>query len=238
MANRLTFIRIWRQLSRIMHSDGNWLKTLGASIIQYGKPRYWLIYLAAFGLGFYLFGPTHGWEKFQDGPQRPLVEQQSGSIVALQHEVARLKADLKRISSQPAPPAPFAPESLGRPAPGKVVQGQQWVYDNKVWRLHPGVEIAVPSGSNVMAAADGKVLVCSGVPGGYSVTVDHGSDWETVYAQLSRTLVKEGESVKRGQVIGISGLSTCVPPKQPAFHFGIYHQKEPVDPQKIISGLK
>lgn len=222
-----------------MHSDQQWLKNLGSGAVQYVKPRYWPVYLVAFGLGFYLFGPAHGWERLQDGLGRPQqIRRQSGAIVALEREVARLKADVKRLARQPETKANFAPESFGRPAAGKVVQQQQWVYENKVWRLHPGVEIALPEGSNVMAAADGTVLASTRTDAGYSLTLAHGSEWETVYGQLDRILVKEGDRVAKGQVLGTSGVSLCVTPKRAAFHFGIYHDKAPVDPQKIISGLK
>ena len=65
-----------------------------------------------------------------------------------------------------------------------------------------GVDIATPAGSSVAAVFSGRVSnVISIAGGGIAVMVDHGSH-RTVYANLSKVLVKDGEDIRTGQAIG------------------------------------
>ncbi|HHT48971.1 MAG TPA: peptidoglycan DD-metalloendopeptidase family protein [Firmicutes bacterium] len=96
-------------------------------------------------------------------------------------------------------------------------------------RFHNGLDIAVPSGTDVFAVDRGKVLI-SGWNGGYGyyIALDHGNGISTAYAHNSRLLVKEGEMVAQGQVIaksGSTGLSTG-----PHLHFEVRIDGAPVDP--------
>lgn len=89
------------------------------------------------------------------------------------------------------------------------------------WRIHPiygtkkmhtGVDLAAPGGSNILAA-DGGTVISAGWNGGYGncVVVDHGGGISTLYAHASRLCVSKGDSVTRGQVIakvGTTGNST------------------------------
>ena len=99
--------------------------------------------------------------------------------------------------------------------------------------MHSGIDIAVPSGTLIRAAADGRVTY-SGVNGGYGIMVmiDHGNRVETRYAHHSRNLVKVGDWVTRGQVIahsGNTGISTG-----PHLHFEIRFRQQPMDPLKYL----
>ncbi len=96
-------------------------------------------------------------------------------------------------------------------------------------RFHCGIDIAVPSGTDVLAADRGKVLI-SGWNGGYGyyIAIDHGNGISTAYAHNSRLLVKEGDLVAQGQLIaksGSTGLSTG-----PHLHFEVRKDGAPVDP--------
>src|SRR5690606_1638468 len=96
-------------------------------------------------------------------------------------------------------------------------------------RFHSGLDIAVPSGTDVLAADRGKVLISGWNAGyGYFIAIDHGNGISTAYAHNSRLLVKEGELVAQGQVIaksGSTGLSTG-----PHLHFEVRKDGTPVDP--------
>lgn len=99
--------------------------------------------------------------------------------------------------------------------------------------MHYGLDIAVPVGTPVRAAADGRVT-WSGPRGSYGnlVIIDHGQKVETRYAHNSRLVVKAGDTVKRGQIIaysGNTGRSTG-----PHVHFEIRYRGTPVDPEKYL----
>lgn len=99
---------------------------------------------------------------------------------------------------------------------------------------HNGIDLAVPTGTSVMAAAGGTVIQ-SGWNGGYgiSVYVDHGNGVITRYGHMSETLVSVGQTVKQGDVIGLSGSTGDS--TGPHVHFEMREKDVPVDPAKYVS---
>lgn len=76
----------------------------------------------------------------------------------------------------------------------------------KTMRMHTGVDIAAPKGTPVYATADGKVSGENGGSGyGITIIINHGFSYQSLYAHLSKKVVKPGERVKRGQLIGYVG---------------------------------
>jgi murein DD-endopeptidase MepM/ murein hydrolase activator NlpD len=71
---------------------------------------------------------------------------------------------------------------------------------------HEGIDISVPEGTPIRAAASGTVIMAS-YNGGYGnyTCVDHGSGLSTCYAHQSGFAVSAGQSVDQGQIIGYSG---------------------------------
>lgn len=109
-----------------------------------------------------------------------------------------------------------------------------------VWRAgyHKGTDFAVPIGTNVYAAAAGKVIAVQTTEGtndfGLHVKLDHGNGYETIYAHLSQVLVKIGDEVQKGQLIGKSGESGRV--TGPHLHFEVRKNGAAVDPGALVSG--
>jgi len=98
---------------------------------------------------------------------------------------------------------------------------------------HPGVDIAVPTDTYIRAAGAGIVADVGEDPiyGNY-VAVDHGQGYSSLYAHASTTFVTPGESVRRGEVIALSGntgRSTA-----PHLHFEILLDGAPVDPLTLV----
>ncbi|HXL02993.1 MAG TPA: peptidoglycan DD-metalloendopeptidase family protein [Candidatus Atribacteria bacterium] len=94
------------------------------------------------------------------------------------------------------------------PTWGRVSSNYGWRNDpftgRKAW--HTGVDIAGPTGRNVVATAEGKVIF-TGWNGNYGkcVIVRHQFGYETVYGHLSKILVNTGDVVKKEQIIGQVG---------------------------------
>ncbi|MDX1623415.1 MAG: peptidoglycan DD-metalloendopeptidase family protein [Gemmatimonadota bacterium] len=96
---------------------------------------------------------------------------------------------------------------------------------------HPGIDIAVPPNTPVVATAPGVVRESGSdrVYGNF-VVLDHGEGLETMYAHNALLLVGEGEEVERGQTIaysGNSGESTA-----PHLHYEVREDGTPVDPRR------
>jgi murein DD-endopeptidase MepM/ murein hydrolase activator NlpD len=129
--------------------------------------------------------------------------------------------------------------------PARLVGGFSWpVRGRVVTPFGPGksgvrsdgIQIAVPEGTPVLAAADGVVAyVGSGIPSlGGLVIVKHGDGYTTVYGNAQKLLVRRGQSVRRGQEIAVSGDTGSV--TQPSLHFEIRKGRDPVDPLGKLSG--
>lgn len=75
-----------------------------------------------------------------------------------------------------------------------------------VGAMHEGVDFVADQGTPVIASAGGIVLAADYHPQyGKMIELDHGNDFSSVYAHLSKMNVKEGQIIKRGQLIGASG---------------------------------
>lgn len=114
------------------------------------------------------------------------------------------------------------------PASGKMISG---FADSG----SKGIDISGKTGDAVTAAADGKVVYSgSGLRGyGQLVIVKHSDAYLTAYAHNNRILVKEGQTVTRGQKIAEMGNSDA---DQVKLHFEVRRQGKPVDPLKYLPG--
>jgi murein DD-endopeptidase MepM/ murein hydrolase activator NlpD len=100
--------------------------------------------------------------------------------------------------------------------------------------LHTGLDFAAGFGTPILAAAGGVVVTQEFHPEyGNMIEIDHGNDLITRYAHASKTLVKKGDLIKRGQKIaevGTTGRSTGA-----HLHFEVLVQGIPQDPQKFLA---
>ena len=215
------------------------LRVLVKSGRSYLAPKYWLIYVASFGMGFYLWGPARGINKIKSwGAGQGDKTSQTITIQTLQQEIELLKKMIKTKNNRDEERvSKFDPYSFSRPAVGEIVHGFEWAKNDETWRLHSGIDIGLPLGSNVMAAAGGVVKeITSTTEGGLMIVLDHGDGWESIYGNLEEVAVKKGDRIVKGMIIGTSGAKCCNSVKQ-GFHFGINHNQKPVNPGEIIPGL-
>ncbi len=98
---------------------------------------------------------------------------------------------------------------------------------------HQGIDIGVVVGTPVVAAMEGTVSVVSNI-GDYGTHVKIvNKDVTTIYAHCSKILVKEGDKVKKGQKIALSGNTGNT--TGPHLHFEIRRDERTVDPELILS---
>lgn len=124
---------------------------------------------------------------------------------------------------------------LGRPVPGKISSkfGSRTDPIKKRKAHHPGIDFRGHTGDPVKATAEGTVKTSShnGVLGNH-VIIDHGNGYETIFAHLSKRLVKKKEKVKRGQVIGHIGNTGRSTGSH--LHYGIRYRNKSIDPMKYL----
>ncbi|NLT13026.1 MAG: peptidoglycan DD-metalloendopeptidase family protein [Clostridiales bacterium] len=94
------------------------------------------------------------------------------------------------------------------PSSSKVTSryGNRWHPIFKAYRMHSGIDIGAKHGASVMAA-DGGVVIISEYSSSYGhyIVISHGNGMTSLYAHLSKRLVKEGDKVTQGQKIGLIG---------------------------------
>ena len=176
-------------------------------------------------------------------------------IPGLLRQINTVERQYSDIRSLFAPDGSGAPSELWLPPPGSlsrssgVNEGRDGQPDG--WPLaergfvtqrrrvedagevHPGLDIAIPTGSYIRAAGAGRVVEVGEDPTyGKFVRIDHENGYVTLYAHASDTSVKLGEEVRKKEVIALSGDtgdSTA-----PHLHFEILFEGETVDPLELV----
>ena len=107
------------------------------------------------------------------------------------------------------------------------------------WRIHPiykvrkfhyGLDFSAPEGTEIFATGDGVVVKVKRLYNGYGrhVIIRHGFGYETLYAHMSKSLVRKGDRVKRGQVIGLVGSTGTSTSSH--LHYEVHKNGEKVNP--------
>lgn len=138
-------------------------------------------------------------------------------------ELARQKEQM--LASLPAI-QPVANKNLRRFASGFGYRPDPFT---KVRRFHKGCDFSAPVGTPIFATGDG-VVIESGWGGGYGkrVYIDHGFGYETRYAHMSNILVRKGQKVKRGELIGKVGNTGRS--RGAHLHYEVRYKGQPVNP--------
>jgi murein DD-endopeptidase MepM/ murein hydrolase activator NlpD len=104
---------------------------------------------------------------------------------------------------------------------------------NGVTRWHYGDDLAAPTGTPIYASRSGAVSY-SGSASGYGLVIyiDHGNGIQTRYGHCSKILVKKGQKVEQGQIIGLVGATGDA--TGPHLHFEIRINGTPVNPMKYV----
>ena len=101
------------------------------------------------------------------------------------------------------------------------------------YEMHEGIDFKGPVGKPILATADGVVVKAEYGSGyGKHVKVDHGYNYETLYAHLADIEVRIGDRVKRGDVVGALGNSGRS--SGPHLHYAIYRNGQAVNPRYYL----
>lgn len=127
-------------------------------------------------------------------------------------------------------PAPKPGPLLAWPAAGPV---SSW-FGTRAGRPHDGIDIAVPDGTAIAAAASGVVRYAGNAVRGYGnlILLEHAGGWVTLYAHNQALLVRERQPVGRGEVIALSGHTGNA--TAPHLHFEVRQGVRPQDPLKYL----
>jgi len=156
-------------------------------------------------------------------------QQQIASDIESLDAILRTQVD---PSALPAREAGVLLVPIASDGAGDITQGYgstDFAKNGYAGHWHNGLDLAASIGTPVRAAADGVVsgvanedLYCPRGAYGKFITIDHANGLTTLYGHLSRQLVKKGQTVKRGQVIGYSGKTGYA--TGPHLHFTVFAQ--------------
>ncbi len=148
-----------------------------------------------------------------------------------------------QASSAPAAAASAAKPASAPPASGSAAEDDlAWIWPAQGQVLagfdeakNKGMDIAGKAGDTVVASADGRVVYAGAGLRGYGnlIILKHNNTFLTAYAHNQTLLVKEDQSVRKGQKIAEMGSSDADRVK---LHFEIRRQGKPVDPAKYLPG--
>lgn len=129
-----------------------------------------------------------------------------------------------------APVGPSVPRRWPLEEAGVITRGQ--IVEGGADEAHPGIDIAVRTGTPIRASGGGVVArTGSDAEYGLFVLVDHPEGYQTMYGHTSRILVTDGDQVSAGQVLALSGStgrSTA-----PHLHFEVRRGGRSVDPRSL-----
>ena len=183
----------------------------------------------------------------QNTTTQPTVINANKQVAALNTTATDAAPEAKAVPAAAAPKADkvaaAAPEAatqsvdsskLRWPATGKIIAG----FGGRPDGTHnDGINLSVPLGTEVHAAESGVIAYAGSELKGYGnlVLIRHDNGWVTAYAHNDELLVKRGDKVKRGQVIGKAGKTGTV--DQPQVHFELRQGSKPVDPTPFMEKI-
>jgi len=169
----------------------------------------------------------------QGGPARPVDS--AAALAALESKTAKLERQMwiyqDMVRGHGAIPSLW-------PVVGALesgVGGRRNPFGGRGWEYHEGQDIDAAYGTPVQAAANGRVTIAGRQRGyGNVVYIDHGAGLSTRYGHLSQINVAVGQTVTRGETIGLvgsTGRSTG-----PHLHYEVRIDNQPVDPRRYLPG--
>ena len=214
----------------------------------YGKGYYIALILcaAAIGISGYLY--------YRNAEKTETTLQESGAQSAEVPVNATDREDVEAVATQPAASAQTPSGEATAPTEKKVlktamplegttvaeyaVESLAYNETTRDWRVHNGMDIAAPEGTQVCAAAEGVVYTAyTDDAMGTTVVIRHDGGYTTVYSSLDQNLlVKTGDTVALGQAIGCVGNTALLENAlEPHVHFSVTYRDAEMDPVEFLS---
>ena len=147
-----------------------------------------------------------------------------------------------RRAAESAPTRPPQPSSKPPLRSAQIISGLKWEWPTDRYgapRPVPGggILLAGHLGQDIRAASAGRVVYSgSGIRGyGNLIIIKHGENWLSAYAHNRESLVRDGQEVSLGEVIGHMGEGA---PDKPVLYFEIRRDGKPVDPLRLLPYVK
>jgi len=150
---------------------------------------------------------------------------------------AQDQAKVSRLWKRPDRPAQFTLPLAAPASPLPTAQGfgSRYIFNGNAAsaEIHNGADYALPAGTHVTAAADGRVVLAEELFfAGNAVFVDHGGGLTTMYFHLANIAVQSGEDVRRGDTLGTVGSTGRV--TGPHLHFGVRWHGARINPALLM----
>lgn len=186
----------------------------------------------SFNLNIPVLKKDYGIEKLTLPPEYFIFDEKT--LERILKEKTEVLSLFKKITAEPFFEGNFtSPVSVKN---SKKNFGKRRIINGEERNPHSGLDFRGKIGTELKATNNGKVaFVCEHFFAGNSVFIDHGLGLYSMYFHLSKVLVKEGDMVKKGQVVGLAGKSGRS--TGPHLHFGFNLNGARIDPE-IIFGLK
>ena len=157
--------------------------------------------------------------------------------------LARRKIELERIAAARAAHTGAAGwrQRFTWPVTGRIsgVFGSQRIYAGEPGAYHSGVDVARPTGTEIVAPADGVVILAAQTPftlEGNLLMIDHGLGLNSAFLHLSRIDVAVGQAVRQGERIGAIGMSGRA--TGPHLHWGVRWRNARIDPAGLADAME
>ncbi len=179
-----------------------------------------------------------------------LIEQAEDAQNELMESIAKAEDDYDKQAYLEWLATSVPPTTTNPGGPGNMVGGQVWYTPTTNYRLtspfgmrvhpiegilkmHNGIDLAAPMGTAIYATRTGVVTVASSHwSAGNYVNINHGDGFTSIYMHMTHYIVKVGDYVSAGQIIGYVGSTGGS--TGPHLHFGIAYKGAYVDPLEYI----
>jgi murein DD-endopeptidase MepM/ murein hydrolase activator NlpD len=211
----------------VIRKDNQWVAIVGIPLST--KPGAQQLRVDTRQIAFTVKDKHYRTEKLQIQNQRQ-VNPTAEDMVRIDAEKKRSDAALSTYSAIEAPTF-----ELRSPVSGNRADsfGFRRIFNGEARNPHSGMDIAAPSGTQILAPAAGTVVELGEFFfNGNTLFVDHGAGVVTMYCHLSKFAVSKGDHVAAGDVLGEVGATGRV--TGPHLHFGVALNRAMVDPALLL----